>query len=103
MSDAAKALDMRAFLAIAIVIIFGAVIFLFILHTIDLNDKVFGALVALLGVLTGCFKDVYNYSFGTTKSSTDKDQTIAQQGVALASSTPIAPSTSTTTTTVKTP
>ncbi len=79
---------MRGFLAVAIVLIFGAVIFLLMLRQIELNDKVFGALAALLGVLTGCFKDVYGYFFNTSKNSTDQQQTIAMQSAALALSTP---------------
>ena len=93
--------DTRSFLATAIVIIVGGITFILLFHPIDLSDKVFGVLATLLGVLTGCFKDVYNFSFGTTKNSADKDETIAQQSVSLAASAPVAPST--TTTTVKTP
>ena len=69
------------------------VVFTLLFHPLVLDDKVFGALIAILGVLTGCFKDVFGFSFGTTKSSGDKDQTIAEQGASLAASTPVAPST----------
>lgn len=101
--DASRSLlpDTRNFLAIAIVFIVAGVVFVLMLHPIDLNDKTFGALTMLLGVLIGSFKDVYSYSFGTTKDSGEKNKILADQSVALAAATPPAPST--TITTVKVP
>jgi hypothetical protein len=82
-------IDTRVFLAVAIVTIFAAVTFILLFKPIAIDDKVYGTLSTLLGVLVACFKDVYNYSFGTTKDSGDKNQTIASQSVMLAQSSPI--------------
>ena len=84
-----QAPDTRSFLAIAIVLMMAGISLILLLHPLDMNDKVFGAFATILGVLTGCFKDVYSFSFGTSKGKADADATIADNTVALANSTPV--------------
>ena len=79
--------DTQGFLAIAIIIVMATVILILLTKDYtNINDKVFGALLTLLGVLAGCFKDVYGFFFGSSSGSKNKDDAIAK-----IATTPIAP------------
>src|SRR6185437_16883271 len=79
--------DTQGFLAIAIVVlVFAVVMTLLYRERINLDQNTFGALLTLLGVLAGCFKDVYSWAFGSSKKEEQKDDTIA--AVALAPTPP---------------
>lgn len=79
--------DTQGFLSVAIIGLMAAVILILLLKDYtNLNEKVYGALLTLLGVLAACFKDVYSFFFGSSKGSEKKDDAM------IASSLPPAPS-----------
>lgn len=66
--------DTQGFLAVAIIALMASVIWILLLKDYtNLNEKVYGALLTLLGVLAACFKDVYSFFFGSSKGSEKKD------------------------------
>lgn len=70
----------QGFLAAAIVVMmFTAIVLLVLLaKSGEMADAtVFAVITTLLGVLASSFKDVYGYSFGSSASSKDKDDTIS--------------------------
>ena len=67
--------DTQGFLAIAIIGVIAALAFILVGSTIKFDDKVAGAFMTLLGVLTACLKDVYSFFFGSSKGSDKKDET----------------------------
>lgn len=91
--------DTQSFLAIAIVVVLTLVILILLLKDYaNLNEKVYGALLTLLGVVAACFKDVYSFFFGSSKGSEKKDDAIMAS--ALTPTPPAAPQPGTVTTTV---
>lgn len=69
--------DTQGFLAFAIVMVLAVVILILLLKDYaNLNEKVYGALLTLLGVVAACFKDVYSFFFGSSKGSEKKDDAI---------------------------
>lgn len=69
--------DTQGLLAFAIVTIISfVVVMLLVKEDLILNEKTHGALLTLLGVLLGCFKDVYSFFFGSSAGSAKKDETI---------------------------
>jgi len=69
--------DTQGFLALGIIIVVSALAFLLLGSSTKFDDKIAGAFMTLLGVLTACLKDVYGFYFGSSQGSKDKDQTIA--------------------------
>lgn len=70
----------QGFLAASIVIMmFTAIVLLVLLAKSGTmaDATVFAVITTLLGVLASSFKDVYGYSFGSSASSKDKDDTIS--------------------------
>jgi hypothetical protein len=68
--------DTQGFLAIAIITVMAAVIFIMLFHTATMDDRTQGVLMTILGVLVGALKDVYGFYFNSTSSSKLKDATI---------------------------
>lgn len=69
--------DTQGFLAIAIVVLLGSIVFILLLHPIQIDDRIQGVLMTVIGVLVGSLKDVYSFFFGSSKGSVSKDDTIA--------------------------
>lgn len=90
--------DTQGFLAIAIIAVVSVIAFLLLQTSIKFDDKVAGAFMTLLGVLTACLKDVYSFFFGSSSGSKIKDDAM----VKLATE-PTPPSNSPTTTTTVEP
>lgn len=70
----------QGFLAGSIVVMmFTAIVLLVLLAKSGTmaDATVFAVITTLLGVLASSFKDVYGYSFGSSASSKDKDDTIS--------------------------
>lgn len=86
----------RGFLSGAIVLLIVSITLVLLARPPQLDERTSNVLAMILGVLLGCFKDVYNYNFSSTQASQEKDRTIAEQGKALAGSAPV-PMTTTTT------
>ncbi len=94
--------DTQGFLAIAIVAILTAVIMVLLLKDYtNLNEKVYGALLTLLGVVAACFKDVYSFFFGSSKGSEKKDDALISGQVSSTTppTPPVSPVSTTTTVT----
>ena len=88
--------DTQGFLAIAIITVMAAVIFIMLFLTTQMDERTQGVLMVILGVLTGALKDVYGYYFNSSSTSRAKDDTIKT----LAQTVPATASTTTTTTEV---
>jgi CDP-diglyceride synthetase len=69
--------DTQGFLAMGIIIVVSVIAFLLLFQGSDLPDKIAGAFMTLLGVLTACLKDVYSYFFGSSSGSAKKDEVIS--------------------------
>lgn len=116
---------MQMFLAIAVVVMVGYILHQLLEGKVSLEQAQRDLLMILFGIILGCFKDVYGYTFGSsagqkrqgeviTKSLEDKDKIIAGNVAAAASAAttetpttivttaPTEPSTTPTTTTVTT-
>ena len=78
--------DTQGFLAIAIITVMAAVIFVMLFHPTTMDDRSQGVLMTILGVLVGALKDVYGFYFNSNSSSKSKDATIQ----ALSSTLPVA-------------
>lgn len=69
--------DTKGFLAIAMIALFAAVIFMLLMFkTSPADPAVFAVVTTLVGVLAGEVKEVYSYYFGSSASSSAKDATI---------------------------
>lgn len=68
--------DTQGFLAVAIITLMGAIVFILLLHPIQMDQLSQGVLMTVVGVLVGSLKDVYSYFFGSSKGSAVKDETI---------------------------
>lgn len=68
--------DTQGFLAIAIITVMAAVIFVMLFHPTTMDDRSQGVLMTILGVLVGALKDVYGFYFNSTSASRAKDETI---------------------------
>lgn len=73
--------DTKGFLAIAVVVLFGATIFVLMFKSGPADTTIFAVLTTLLGVLAGVIKDVYGYFFGSSASSSSKDETIQKMAI----------------------
>ena len=85
--------DTQGFLAIAIITVMAAVIFVMLFHPTTMDDRSQGVLMTILGVLVGALKDVYGFYFNSSSASRVKDDTIK----ALAATVPTGTTTTTTT------
>ena len=89
--------DTQRFLAFAIVSMMMVIILVLLLKDYaNLNEKVYGALLTLLGVIAACFKDTFSFFFGSSKGSEKKDDALISGSL---SPTPVPPAPGTTTTT----
>jgi hypothetical protein len=79
--------DTQGFLAVAIIVIVALLAWLLLTRELKFDDKVAGAFMTLLGVLTACLKDVYSFFFGSSRGSDKKDDVIS----AIAAAPPPAP------------
>lgn len=70
--------DTQGFLAITIVALIGSIVYILLLHPVKIDDKIQGMLMAVIGVLVACLKDVYSFFFGSSKGSAAKDDTISK-------------------------
>lgn len=68
--------DTQGFLAIAIITVMAAVIFIMLFHTTQMDERTQGVLMVILGVLTGALKDVYGFYFNSSANSKTKDEII---------------------------
>ncbi len=76
--------DTQGFLAIAILVLVGAIVFILLLHQSSMDDKTSAVLTTVIGMLIANLKDVYSFFFGSSKGSSDKDQTLTKIAVAAA-------------------
>jgi hypothetical protein len=83
--------DTQGFLAIAIILGVLGLAYTLLFMRADLNDKVAGAFMTTLGVLTGCLKDVYSYFFGSSKGSEKKDDALIAGAISPTSTPAIVP------------
>lgn len=83
--------DRQGFLAIAIISLIATIVITLIIHPISMDDKTFGLLSGIVGVLVGCLKDVYAFDFGSSKGSAAKDETITKAVSTLAAKSEIEP------------
>lgn len=88
----------RGFLTASIVFLIMAIVFILMLRPPQVDERISNLLSGILGILIGCFKDVYSFNFNSTQASEDKNKTISDQSKALATSTPAPPMVTTTTT-----
>lgn len=90
--------DTQGFLAIAIIFVVAVLAFCLMTSTIKFDDKVAGAFMTLLGVLTACLKDVYSFFFGSSSGSKNKDDAMVKIATApTLQPSPTAPVSTTTT------
>lgn len=86
---------LQLFLAVAIVIMVGFILYYLTVGVIKLSPDQDRLLMILFGIILGCFKDVYGFTYGSsagqkrqgeviTKSLADKDKIIAGNVVAAA-------------------
>lgn len=68
--------DTQGFLAVAIISIMSVIVLILLLYRVQMTDTVQGVLMTLIGVLTGCLKDVFAYYFSSSSGSKAKDDTI---------------------------
>lgn len=69
--------DTQGFLAIAIIVLMGTIV-MFLLHSEPkFDDKTQGVLMIVLGVMTGCLKDVYSFFFGSSRGEDKKGDVIS--------------------------
>lgn len=81
--------DVKGWLAFAVVVLVGFMLTMLMLRPLAIDERVSNLLSMLIGLLVGCFKDVFSYYFSSTQGSQDKDKTIAQQSASLAVSQPV--------------
>lgn len=104
--------DTQGFLAIAIVVLMTVITIILLVHPPAVDEKTAQLLSIILGILIGCFKDVYNFFFSSSSGSKEKDkvaadmqvkgaETLATAVAAVAASTPATPSSTTTVTTTE--
>jgi len=82
--------DTRGFLAFGIWLMITVVVIVLLIRPPQLDEKASSLLYTILGILIGCFKDVYGFSFNSTQASEDKNRTIDKLGTSLATSVPLA-------------
>lgn len=70
--------DTQGFLAIAIILVVSVLAFVLLMRPVTFDDKVAGAFMTLLGVLTACLNNVYNYFFGSSRGSAAKDDALTK-------------------------
>lgn len=61
--------DTQGFLAVAILIMVGGIVYILLTDTPKFDDKAAGAFMTVLGVLLACLKDVYAFFFGSSKQA----------------------------------
>lgn len=74
--------DTQGFLAVAIISIISVIVLVLLLCTVKMTDTVQGVLMTMIGVLTGCLKDVFGFYFSSSSGSKTKDDTIKSMAVA---------------------
>lgn len=74
--------DTQGFLALGIIVVVSGLAFLLLKSEIKFDDKVAGAFMTLLGVLTACLKDVYQFYFGSSRGSEKKDDVMLTAALA---------------------
>lgn len=75
--------DTQGFLAVAIITIMSTIVLILLLRTVQMTETVQGVLMTLVGVLTGCLKDVFGFYFNSSSSSKVKDDTIKTMAAAV--------------------
>ncbi len=67
----------QATLAVVIVFVVSAIVFILLLRPVTLTDTQQGVLLPIIGILVGCLKDVFGYYYNSSSSSRAKDATIS--------------------------
>lgn len=67
--------DTQAFLAGAIVLICGVALFVRMFHPTNTDDKMLDTMITIL--FSTCLVSVFGYSFGSSRGSAAKDETIS--------------------------
>jgi len=88
--------DAQGFLAGAIVLITGAALFIRMFHTSAQEDKMLDTMITIL--FSTCLVTVYQYTFGSSRGSTAKDETLNKIAMMPAAVVPAVVNSSTTTT-----
>lgn len=91
--------DTQGFLAIAIILLIACIVLMLLMKPITIDERTAGVLMVVIGVLTGCLKDVYSFFFGSSKGSSEKTEALAKAAVAAPQPLPPAPVSTVTTTT----
>lgn len=91
--------DAQGFLAGAIVFITGAALFIRMFHTSATEDKMLDTMITIL--FSTCLVTVYQYTFGSSRGSSAKDDTLNKIAMMPSGPVPPAPPPVTTTTTVE--
>ena len=81
-------LDLRAFVAVAMMLIFGSVTGLLLLRPMPMTEQAGSVLLTIIGMLIGKVGTIVDFYFGSNKDSKDKDATIAAQTATIAASSP---------------
>lgn len=90
--------DTQGFLAIAIILLIACIVLMLLMKPISIDERTAGVLMVVIGVLTGCLKDVYSFFFGSSKGSKEKDDVLITKAIS-APPAPISPAPIVTTTT----
>lgn len=83
--------DTQGFLAIAILVLVGAIVFILLLHNSSMDDKTSAVLTTVIGMLLASLKDVYSFFFGSSKGSEKKDDALIAGSISPTSTPPIVP------------
>lgn len=70
---------MRVFITVALLLIYGGVIYTLMYREVKLTDAVGNLLLVLLGILTREISVITSFNFSSTAGSQEKDDTIRQQ------------------------
>lgn len=87
--------DAQGFLAGAIVFITGAALFVRMFYTSATEDKMLDTMITIL--FSTCLVTVYQYTFGSSRGSSAKDDTLNKIAMMPVSSSAVPPVTTTTT------
>ena len=74
--------DTQGFLAVAILFLIGLIVIILLTSPPNLNERIAGVLMTMVGVLLACMKDVYSFFFGSSKGSEKKDDVMLANALA---------------------
>lgn len=79
------AIDLRAFVAVASILLFGVIIAMLLFRPMPMTEAAGALLTALVGVVATKYSTIVDFYFGSNKDSKDKDETIRQQAQSASS------------------